>query len=111
MTMVSPMRISLRAISSMLCSEALLTINTADGDRFKARHRCQRPGAANLGDYVENACRRLARFKLVRDGPARRAGDLSQPFLQLRAIHFDDQAIDLVRQGVALGFHLLAVSQ
>jgi hypothetical protein len=72
--------------------------DTADGDRFKPRHRCQRAGAPDLNvDAAENGDRPLCR-KLVGDGPARAAGDKAQPLLQGEIVNLVDNAVNIIAQ-------------
>ena len=99
------MRMSLRAISSMLCSEALLTITPPIGTGSKLATGRQCAGAADVGLNVENARGRLARLELVGDRPARRARDLSEALLQGNVVDFHDQAVDFVGKLVTAGFY------
>src|SRR5690242_7663506 len=79
--------------------------DAADADGLEARDRRQRAGASDLGLDIEYARRRLARLEFVGDRPARRAGDLAETPLQLQVVHLYDDAVDLVRQLLALLFH------
>ena len=62
------------------------------------RHRGQYAGAADLNlDGLDQGFGFLGR-KLVRDGPARRAADLPQPFLPIDTVHLVDDAVDVVAE-------------
>jgi hypothetical protein len=75
----------------------------ADADGLKLRHRCQRPGAADLDLDVLQDGGGAFRRKFMCDRPARAARDESQPFLPVDAIHFVDDAVDIViESGAAL---------
>ena len=95
---VSPMRTSLRAISSSLCSVALVHDDAADRDRLQPRHRRQRAGAADLDvDAVQDGGRLLGR-EFVRHRPARAARDEAEPLLQVEPVDLVDDAVDVVAE-------------
>ena len=74
--------------------------------RLELRHGRQHARASDGGEDVHDARRRLARLELPGDGPARRARDLAEPALEPDVVHLDDDAVDLVRQRVALALEL-----
>ena len=96
MMTVSPTRMSLRAISSSLCSVALRDHDAADRDRLQLGDRRQRAGAADLDRRsLEHRLGLLGR-ELVRDRPARRAADEAQPLLPVEPVDLVDDAVDVV---------------
>ena len=75
--------------------------------RFEVRHGSERAGAADLDADVLHHGRGLARRILEGDGPARRLCRSAELVPQARVIHFDDDAVDLVVERVALRFPFL----
>ncbi len=85
--------------------------NAANGDGFQAGYGSQGSGAPHLGLDIEDARSRLAGFEFISDRPARRAGNLSQPALQLQAVDLDHHAVDLVRKLIAPSLHLFVIAK
>ena len=79
----------------------------ADGNRRQHRHRREFPGASDLHANVFELGDAGARGVLVGDRPARSFAGEAELVLQGGAVDFDDDAVDLVGQRVALGFPLL----
>src|SRR5262249_10069187 len=77
-------------------------LDPADLDRCEPRDRRQGSGAANLYIDVLNRGDCLPRGIFECNGPARRFRRETKPDLLLDRVHFDDDAVDLVRQIVAL---------
>ena len=102
-TTVSPMRMSLRAISSSLCSVAFCTSTPPTFTGSQPRDRRQRAGAADLDADVLQHGHRLFRGELPGDRPARRAADEAEPALQREVVDLVDHAIDVVAEAGA--FH------
>ena len=68
---VSPMRMSLRRMSSSLCSVASLTARVRDDDRVEHGERVQHAGAPDVEVDAQQLGRRLGGRVLEGDGPAR----------------------------------------
>ena len=100
---VSPMRTSLRRASSSLCKRGIGDRHAADENRLQLRHRRQLAGTADLDLDRRHGRELLLRRELVRDSPARFAGDEAEPPLQREAVDLVDHAVDVEGQGVALG--------
>ena len=82
---------------------------TADGDaadfhRFEHGDRRERARAPHLKNDVVHYRGFLPRRIFVGDGPARRLRREAQFLLQRDFIHFDDDAVDFIRQLLALAF-------
>ena len=80
--------------------------DAADRHGLELRDGREHAGASDGGKDVHDARRRLARLELPRDGPARRARDLTEPTLQREIVHLDHDAVDLVGERVALALEL-----
>ena len=93
---VSPMRTSLRAISSSLCSVAFCTTTPPTVTGSSLRHRRQRAGAAHLDLDAAQHRGRLLGGEFVGDGLARRARDEAEPLLQVEPVELVDDAVDVV---------------
>ena len=72
--------------------------HAADGDRLEARHRCQRPGAADLDVDAAKDGLRLLGGELVGDRPARAPRHEAEPCLQVEAVDLVDDAVDVVAE-------------
>ena len=103
----SPIFTPRRSISSMLCRVALRTVVPPIGNRRQFGDGREFPGAANLPANVFQFRDSRARGVLVGDRPARSFAGEAEFVLQAGAIDFDDDAVDLVGQRIALGFPLL----
>ena len=80
----------------LIVQRDVLHDDAADTDRLELADRGQRAGAADLDfDILEHGDGALGR-KLVRDRPARRARDETEPFLPVEAIDLVDHAVDVV---------------
>ena len=95
----SPSRMSFWAISSSLCSVALLTVTPADLDRLQRGPRIERAGAAHVDlDVAQPGHRHLGR-ELPGDRPARLpAADDAQLGVEPKPVHLDDHAVGLERE-------------
>ncbi len=83
----------------------VLDHHPAHGHRAQARHRRDRPGAADLDvDGVQHGAGPLGR-ELAGDGPARRAGDEAEPLLPVQPVDLVDHPVDIEGQLGAFGFH------
>ena len=100
---VSPTRMSLRATSSMLCSETLRTVTPPTATGSSSATGVSTPVRPTDGRDAEDPRRRLARLELPGHRPAWRARHLPEEPLQLEVVHLDDEAVDLERKVVALG--------
>src|ERR1019366_4129155 len=70
--------------------------DAADADRIELADRRERAGAADLDlDVLEHGDGALG-WELVRDRPARTARDEAEPLLPVEAVHFVDDAVDVV---------------
>src|SRR5262245_61689587 len=105
-TTLSPTRTSFRRNSSSLCRGAFVTLppptTPALGPRARAAPCVQRPGPAGLYVDADQLGRRLLRRVLVRQREARCARDEAQLALPIEAIDLVHDAVDLVRQVLAL---------
>ena len=100
-TTVSPMRTSLRAISSSLCSVALETTTPPTVTGCQLGDRRQRAGAADLDLDLVRTCRRLLGRELVGDGPTGRAA-IRSPAAPVRStVDLVDDAVDVVAEARA----------
>ena len=99
---VSPMRTSLRWISSSLCSVALLTVVPPTNTGSSLATGVSLPVRPTWMSMPRSTRRLLLRRVLVRDRPARLARDEAEPLLQLAVVDLVDHAVDVVRQRVAL---------
>ena len=102
------MRMSLRRISSSLCSVARETITPATSTGSSSRHRVEAAGAPDVDVDRIHARRHLRGGELVRRRPARLARDVAEFLLQAEAVHLDDDAVDLEVERVALLAPVLA---
>ncbi len=75
----------------------------ADGDRLQRRHGREFSGASDLHQDVFDLGDAAARGIFVGDGPARGFAGEAELVLQRGAVDFDDDAVDFVGKGVALG--------
>ena len=108
---VSPMRMSLRAISSSLCSVAFDTTTppTVTGSSLAAGVSAPvRPTWISMSQQPRH---RLLRRELVGDGPARRARHEAQPRLPVEPVDLVDDAVDVVAERGALCRHLAMEGQ
>ena len=80
-------------------------------DRLQTRHRRNRPGAAHLELHVPDEGHLLLCRELKGHGPARRAGDETQLFLQGQRIDFDHHAINVKAQVGTLFLDFTIVSK
>ena len=78
--------------------------HAAHRHRPQPRHRRQLAGAADLDLDVFQYGLGLFGGKFVGDGPARRARDKTQPFLQIKPVHLVDHAVNVIAQPGAPGF-------
>ncbi len=85
--------------------------DAADEDRLEARHRRDRPGAADLHLDVENLGDFFLRRVLVGDGEARCARDIAEPLLVGEAVDFVHHAVDVVGQRDAARADLAVIAQ
>ena len=76
--------------------------DAADVDGLQVRHRRQRAGAAHLHFDIFDHGLGLLRGEFEGDGPARRFGGPAESSLLRDGIHLDHDAIDFVRQRLAL---------
>ena len=81
--------------------------HTADGHRLEACDRRKGAGASDMNIDRLDDRRRLLGRKLVRERPARIAGDEAEPLLPVQAIDFVDHAIDVVIEARALCLDLM----
>jgi hypothetical protein len=72
--------------------------HAADEHRLEARHRRDRPGAADLHVDAEQAGRHLLGRVLVGHRPARLAGDKAELLLAGQGIHLVNHAVDVEGQ-------------
>jgi hypothetical protein len=79
--------------------------NAADEHRLEARHGRERTGAPDLELHVAHDRGLLLRRELVRNGPARRAGDEAEVALPVEAVDLVDDAIDVVAERFTLPPH------
>ena len=100
MTTVSPMRMSLRQISSSLCNVAREIGRALHEDRFKFCHWRQHTRAPDLhSDVAQNGLGRSdPRNRLVDDGVAGRARLARNPFAVIEAIHLQHKTVNVVGQ-------------
>ena len=85
--------------------------DAADGDRSEFGDRRQRAGAANLDLDVAKLGGGLFGRELVSDGPTRTARDEAKAVLQVEAIDFVDDAIDVVAEFRALLADLAVIGE
>ncbi len=85
--------------------------HAADRDGLKLGHRRQRAGSAHLNNYLVQFCFSLFRRELVRDGPARRAADETEPLLPVGAVELVHHAVDVERQFMPPFLHLAVVGE
>ena len=78
--------------------------DAADLHRLEHRHRRERARAAHLKDDVVHDRRFLPRRIFVGHGPARGLGREAQFLLQRDFVHLDHDAVDFIRQFLALAF-------
>ena len=99
---VSPTRTSLRAISSSLCSVALVTTTPPTVTGLEIGDGRERARAADIDvDAVDDRDRLLGR-ELVRQRPARRARHEAEPVLQVEVVELVDDAVDVIAELGAL---------
>src|SRR5438552_17945880 len=80
----------------LIVQRDVLHDDAADPDRLQLADRRERAGAADLNlDVAQHGHRALGR-KLVRDAPARRARDETEPLLPVDAVDLVDDAVDVV---------------
>ena len=72
--------------------------DAADCHGLELRERRQRPGPADIDANRLDDRRRLLSRELVRDRPARRAGDEAEPLLQPQIIDLVDDAVDVIAE-------------
>jgi len=86
--------------------------DTAHGDGSQARDRGERPSPSDLNvDGFQGRDRLLSR-KLVRNRPTRGAADKAQPLLPVEAVHFVDDAINVIAErGATLDHVAIGVEQ
>ena len=101
-TTVSPMRTSLRAISSSLCSVALETTTPPTVTGSSLATGVSAPVRPTWISMSLQDRRRLLGRELVRDRPARRARDEAEPLLQVEPVDLVDDAVDVVAERRAL---------
>ena len=75
--------------------------------RFEVCHRGQRAGPAHLQRNVTKHRHRALGRELVRNGPARRAADLTHPALEVETVDLVDDPIDVVGQIRPLGLDVV----
>ncbi len=98
---LSPMRISLRRISSSLCSVARLTTEPASSTGSIIATGVSAPVRPTCTINIADGGFRLLRRIFIGDGPARAARDEAQAALLLQRVHLHHHAVDIIAQGVA----------
>jgi hypothetical protein len=82
----------------LIVERDVLNDDAADRHRREPRHRRERAGSAHLDIDLEDGRGRLLGGKLMRDGPARLAGDRTPAPLQIEPIELVDDAVDIVAE-------------
>ena len=103
MATMSPMRMSLRAISSALCSVARATVVPLTGTGSRIGHRRQDARAADLDLDVEQPRLGALGLVFVRHRPARRFGGQPEPLALREIVHLDHRAVRFVLEIVPHG--------
>ena len=106
-TTVSPIRMSLRSISSQLCRVERDTVTPPMGTGFSMRDGRDRSRPAHTGDDVLDDRRSLVGGELEGYGPAGLTGLVPQRLLKLESVHLDHGAIGLEGQTRPLFLDLL----
>ena len=102
MTTVSPMRMSLRSISSALCRLARLTVVPASGTGVRSATGVSLPVLPTWTLIPTTLRDGLLGLVLVRDHPARALAPRPQPRPLAQVVDLDDQAVGLEVERVAL---------
>ena len=100
MITVSPMRTSLRRISSSLCSVALVTVTPPTKTGSSCATGVSLPGAADLDLDAESAASPLPAPGTCAPPQSGCARDVSELLAVRRAIDLVDDAVDFVRQAL-----------
>ena len=98
---VSPMRTSLRRISSSLCSVALVTVTPPTNTGSSRATGVMAPVRPTCTSMPTSSVCISSGGKLVRDRPARLARDEAELALQREVVDLVDDAVDVERQLVA----------
>ena len=104
----SPSRMSLRAMSSALCSVAIEMVDPAMNDRLEHRERRHRAGAADIHLDALEQRRLLLRREFEGDGPARKLAGGAETRPQIDAIELDDDAVGVEVERAPLLFPFAA---